>query len=46
MKMFVIVVLAIFWAAMAFRSYQRDDLMMAGVFILVGVALTVYRLRK
>ena len=43
MKIFIIVALAIFWLAMAYREFQRGDMMLAGVFILVGVALTAYR---
>ena len=39
------VVLLVFWLAMAYRSFQRGDLMLAGVFLLVGVVLSVYRLR-
>ena len=46
MKMFVIIALAIFWGVMAYRQYERGDMMLAGVFLLVGVALTVYRLRR
>jgi len=46
MKMAVIVILCIFWLAMAFREYQRGDMLLAGIFIFVGIALTTYRLRK
>jgi hypothetical protein len=46
MKMFVIVALAIFWGVMAYRQYERGDMAMAGVFLLAGVALTIYRLRR
>jgi hypothetical protein len=42
----VVIVLLVFWAAMAFRAFQRGDLLLAGVFLAVGVALTVYRLRR
>lgn len=38
-------VLLVFWVAVAYRSFQRGDLVLAGVFLAVGVALTVYRLR-
>jgi hypothetical protein len=38
-------VLLVFWLAMAYRSLQRGDLLLAGVFLAVGVALTLYRLR-
>jgi hypothetical protein len=39
-------VLLVFWLAMAYRSFQRGDLLLAGVFLAVGVMLTVYRLRR
>ncbi|HEX4648765.1 MAG TPA: hypothetical protein VH111_08065 [Steroidobacteraceae bacterium] len=38
-------VLLVFWLAMAYRSLQRGDLMLAGVFLAVGIVLTIYRLR-
>lgn len=38
-------VLFVFWMAVAYRQYQRGDLLLAGVFALVGIALTVYRIR-
>jgi len=46
MKIGIIVILAVFWVAMAYREFQRGDMMLAGVFILVGAALTIYRLGK
>ena len=46
MKMFVIIILCVFWLAMAYREFQRGDMLLAGVFALVGVALTAYRLRR
>jgi hypothetical protein len=46
MRLFVIVALAIFWIVMAYRAYARGDMMLAGVYILAGVALTIYRLRR
>jgi hypothetical protein len=33
------------WVFLAFRAFQRGDMVMAGIFILVGVGLTAYRLR-
>jgi len=38
-------VLLVFWLAMAYRSFQRGDLLLAAVFLLVGIVLSVYRLR-
>ena len=46
MKYAIIVALAVFWLVMAYRQFQRGDMLLAGVFVLAGVALTVYRLRK
>ncbi len=45
MPVAVTLVLLFFWLAMAYRSFQRGDLMLAAVFLLVGVVLSVYRLR-
>ncbi|HXW75654.1 MAG TPA: hypothetical protein VEK10_12655 [Steroidobacteraceae bacterium] len=41
----VSLVLLLVWLALAYRSYQRGDLLLAGVFLAVGVVITVYRLR-
>ena len=38
-------VLLVFWMVMAYREYRRGDLLLAGVFALVGIVLTVYRIR-
>jgi hypothetical protein len=38
-------VLLIVWIAMAYREFQRGNLMLAAVFLLVGIALAVFRLR-
>ena len=38
-------VMLIFWLFMAYRAFQRGDIPMAAVFTLVGVVLTVYRLK-
>ncbi|EEF59014.1 hypothetical protein [Pedosphaera parvula] len=46
MKIAVIVALAIFWIVMAYRQFERGDMVLGGVYILVGIALTVYRLQK
>ena len=45
MNVVVIILLACVWVFLAFRAFQRGDMVMAGIFILVGVGLTVYRLR-
>jgi hypothetical protein len=41
----VVVVLLIFWIFMAYRAFERGDMMMAVVFLIVGIALTFYRMR-
>jgi len=40
------VVLLVFWLAMAYRAFQRGDMLLATVFLLVGIVLSVYRLRR
>ena len=46
MKYAIIVALAIFWAVMAYRQFERGDMVLGGVFVLAGIALTIYRLRR
>jgi len=46
MRIAIIVALAVFWLALAYVEFQRGDMLLAGVFILVGTALTAYRLNK
>jgi hypothetical protein len=38
--------LLVFWVAVAYRQYQRGDVVLAGIFLFVGIALTIYRLRQ
>lgn len=38
-------ILLVFWLAIAYREYERGDLLLAGVFAVVGIVLTVYRIR-
>lgn len=38
-------VLFVLWIAIAYRQYQRGDLLLAGVCVVVGVLLSVYRLK-
>jgi hypothetical protein len=42
----VTLVLLVFWLAVAFRQFQRGDLLLAGVYLAVGAVLTIYRLRR
>jgi len=39
-------ILLLIWLALAYRVFQRGDYFLAGVFLLVGVSLTVYRLQR
>jgi hypothetical protein len=43
MPIAVVLILLVFWLAMAYREFERGDLMLAGIFVLVGIALTAYR---
>lgn len=45
MPVVLAVVLLVLWIAMAYREFQRGNLMLAGVFLLVGIGLAVFRLR-
>lgn len=46
MPVAVTFVLFLFWIALAYREFQRGDMLLAGVFLLVGVVLTVFRYRR
>ncbi len=46
MKYFIIIMLACVWIGLAFNAHARGDNTMAGVFILVGTALTAARLMR
>jgi hypothetical protein len=46
MPIAITLVLLVFWLALAYRSFQRGDMLLAGVFLLVGIVLSVYRLRR
>ena len=35
--------LFVFWMALAYRAFQRGQMGLAGLYLLVGIALTVYR---
>jgi len=45
MPLAITAVLFFLWMAIAYRQYQRGDLLLAGVCVLVGVLLSVYRLK-
>jgi hypothetical protein len=46
MGLAVTLVLLVFWLAMAYREFQRGDLLLAGVLLAVGVVLTLWRFRR
>ena len=35
--------LFVFWIFLAYRAFTRGDMAMAGMYLLIGIALTVYR---
>ena len=45
MRFAISALLLVFWMAIAYREYQRGQLVLAGIFAVVGIVLTVYRLR-
>jgi len=45
MPLALTLILLLLWLVLAFRAFQRGDMLLAGVFLAVGVALAVYRLR-
>ena len=46
MPIAVTLLLLLFWLVFAYRQYQRGDMVLAGIFLAVGVVLTVYRIRQ
>ena len=46
MPIAVTLALLVFWLVLAYRQFQRGDMVMAGIFLFVGIALTVYRIRQ
>lgn len=42
----LIFLLLVFWGFLAYRALERGDAVMATVFVVVGISLTVYRLRR
>jgi hypothetical protein len=45
MRMVVAVVMFILWIAIAIREYQRGETRLAAAFLLLGIALTIFRYR-
>jgi Ca2+/Na+ antiporter len=46
MPIAVTLALLLFWLVLAYRQFERGDLMLAAIFLFVGVVLTVYRIRQ
>jgi len=46
MPIVVTLLLLLFWLVIAYRQYQRGDMVLAAIFLVVGVVLTVYRIRQ
>jgi len=46
MPIAVTLLLLLFWLVLAYRQYQRGDILLAGIFLAVGIVLTVYRIRQ
>jgi hypothetical protein len=46
MRNVIVVLLLVFWLFLSYRSFARGDMAMAGLFLLIGIALTIYRLRR
>ena len=42
----LVLLLLVFWIFLAYRALQRGDTTMAILFVVVGIAVTVYRLRR
>ena len=46
MPVVVTLALLVFWVVIAYRQYQRGDMVLAGIFLFVGIVLTIYRIRQ
>ena len=46
MPMPIVLVLLVFWIYLAYQALLRGDTTRAMIYIAVGLALTIYRLRK
>jgi len=42
----LVLLLLVFWIFLAYRALMRGDMVMAALFGVVGVSLTLYRLRS
>jgi len=46
MRNIVIALLLCFWLFFAWRAFQAGDMAMAGLYLLIGIALTAYRIYR
>lgn len=46
MRLVIVVLLLCVWLYLAYSEYQAGNMMLAGLFLLIGIALTVWRLRR
>jgi hypothetical protein len=46
MRLVIVVLLLCIWLYLAYSEYQAGNMMLAGLFLLVGIALTTWRLRR
>jgi hypothetical protein len=46
MPVAVTLALLVFWVVIAYREYQRGNMVLAGVFLFVGIMLTIFRIRQ
>ncbi|HET9707952.1 MAG TPA: hypothetical protein VFP39_06590 [Gemmatimonadales bacterium] len=46
MRLVIIVLLLCVWLYLAYTEYQAGNMMLAGLFLLVGILLTTWRLRR
>lgn len=42
----LVFLLLVFWIFLAYRALERGDTVMAALFGVIGISLTVYRLRR
>jgi hypothetical protein len=42
----MVLLLLLFWIFLAYRAAMRGDVTMAAVFVIVGISISLYRLRS
>ena len=45
MPVTLVVLLFVFWIYLAYRELQKGNMALAGLFLVIGIALSLYRLR-